>query len=156
LSSELVKLIKTDEVINWRSLIEHFEQDLKVGDSTLPATDAFKNDEGVKRWSDFKTRIVEHNMRVMAKYYTRIYTKRMAHLLDLTEDETEEFLSNLVTNKTIHGKIDRLAGIVTFEHAKGINEILNDWSHNLGTLMNSINKTTHLINKEEMIHAVKA
>ena len=52
--------MKTDEVINWRSLIEHFEQDLKVGDSSYPATDAFKSDEGAKRWSDFKTRIVEH------------------------------------------------------------------------------------------------
>lgn len=154
--NELIKLLKTDEVINWRSLIEHFEQDLKVGDSSFPATDAFKSEEGAKRWSDFKTRIVEHNMRVMAKYYTRIYTKRMSDLLDLTQDETEEFLSNLVSNKTISGKIDRLAGIVTFENQKNINEVLNDWSHNLNTLMNSINKTTHLINKEEMIHAVKA
>lgn len=95
-------------------------------------------------------------MRVMAKYYTRISTKRMSNLLDLSEDETEEFLSNLVTNKTINGKIDRLSGIVTFESQKDINEILNDWSHNLSTLMASINKTTHLINKEEMVHAVKA
>ena len=95
-------------------------------------------------------------MRVMAKYYTRIYTKRMANLLDLTEDETEEFLSNLVSNKTISGKIDRLAGIVTFESQKDLNQVLNDWSHNLNHLMNSINKTTHLINKEEMVHAVKS
>ena len=92
----------------------------------------------------------------MAKYYTRIYTKRMAALLDLSEEETEEFLSNLVTNKTINGKIDRLAGIVSFESEKDPNELLNDWSRNIGQLMNSINKTTHLINKEEMIHAVKA
>ena len=94
-------------------------------------------------------------MRVMAKYYTRIYTKRMADLLDLTEDETEAFLSNLVSNKTINGRIDRLAGIVTFESQKGINEVLNDWSSNLNQLMSSINKTVHLINKEEMVHAVK-
>ena len=92
----------------------------------------------------------------MAKYYTRISTKRMANLLDLTEDETEEFLSNLVTNKTVSGKIDRLAGIVTFESQKNINEVLNDWSHNLSNLMKSINNTTHLINKEEMVHAAKA
>lgn len=154
--NDLVKLLKTEEVINWRSLIEHFEKDLKVGDSSYPATDVFKNDEGKKRWSDFKTRIVEHNMRVMAKYYTFIYSKRMANLLDLSEQETEEFLSNLITKKTINGKIDRLAGIVTFEHQKNINEVLNDWSFNLNNLMNSINKTTHLINKEEMIYAVKA
>lgn len=154
--NDLIKLIKTDEVINWRNLIEHFEQDLKIGDTNYPATDAFKSEEGAKRWTDFKTRIVEHNMRVMAKYYTRIYTKRMSNLLDLTEEETEEFLSNLVINKTITGKVDRLSGIVTFEKQKDPNEMLNDWSNNLTLLMNNINKTTHLINKEEMIHAVKA
>lgn len=153
--NDLIKLIKTDEVINWRNLIEHFEQDLKIGDSSYPATDAFKSDEGAKRWTDFKTRIVEHNMRVMAKYYTRIQTKRMSSLLDLTEEETEEFLSNLVINKTISGKVDRLTGIVTFEKQKDPNEMLNDWSNNLSLLMNTINKTTHLINKEEMVHAVK-
>jgi 26S proteasome regulatory subunit N5 len=95
-------------------------------------------------------------MRVMAKYYTRIYLKRMANLLDLTEDETEEFLSNLIVNKTIQGRIDRLTGIITFEKQRNPNEILNDWSNNLGNLMRNINKTTHLINKEEMVHAVKS
>lgn len=152
---ELLKLIKTDEIINWRSLIDHFEQDLKIGDSNFPATEAFKSDDGEKRWSDFKTRIVEHNLRVMAKYYTRIYTSQMALLLDLSEQETEEFLSALLVNKTIEGKVDRLAGIVTFMSPKNPNELLNEWSSNLNSLMNSINKTTHLINKEEMVHAVK-
>lgn len=77
ISSELVKLIKTDEVINWRSLIEHFEQDLKVGDTSFPATDAFKSEEGAKRWSDFKTRIVEHvnrnfnnKIRILLKFFS--------------------------------------------------------------------------------------
>lgn len=164
--AELVKLLRTDEVINWRTLVTNFEQTLRVVDpatpavkaTACPATDAFdaKTEEGVKRWADFKTRIVEHNMRVMAKYYTRIRTKRMAELLDLTEEETESFLSTLVINKTITGKIDRLTGVVTFEQEKNPNDILNEWSNNLSELMSSINKTTHLINKEEMIHAVKA
>lgn len=152
----LVKLFRTNEIINWRFHIKSFENDLKVGTLALPATDAFKNEEGVKRWNDFKIRIVEHNMRVMAKYYNRIHAKRMSELLDLTEEETEEFLSNLVVTKTIHAKIDRLSGVVTFEKKKDPNEILNDWSNNLNLLMSTINKTTHLINKEEMVHAVKA
>lgn len=68
--SELIKLLKTDEVINWRSIIEHFEQDLKVGDPNFPATDAFKSEEGAKRWSDFKTRIVEHVIRDFAQIFS--------------------------------------------------------------------------------------
>ncbi len=71
--------------------------------------------------------------------------------------ETEEFLANLVVNKTVMAKIDRPSGIVRFQRQKEPNEILNDWSSHLNLLMSTINKTTHLINKEEMIHAtVKA
>ncbi|XP_010225497.1 PREDICTED: 26S proteasome non-ATPase regulatory subunit 12-like [Tinamus guttatus] len=88
----------------------------------------------------------------MAKYYTRITMKRMAQLLDLSVDESEEFLSNLVVNKTIFAKVDRLAGIINFQRPKDPNNILNDWSHKLNSLMALVNKTTHLIAKEEMIH----
>jgi hypothetical protein len=36
------------------------------------------------------------------------------------------------------------------------NEMLNDWSKNLISPMDSINETVHLIYKEEMVHAIKA
>ena len=39
-----------------------------------------------------KDRVVEHNIRIMAKYYARITMKRMAQLLDLIVDESEGFL----------------------------------------------------------------
>uniref|UniRef100_A0A8C9WFN8 Proteasome 26S subunit, non-ATPase 12 n=1 Tax=Scleropages formosus TaxID=113540 RepID=A0A8C9WFN8_SCLFO len=92
------------------------------------------------------------NIRIMAKYYTRITMKRMAGLLDLSVDESEEFLSSLVVNKTIYAKVDRLAGIINFQRPKDPNDLLNDWSHKLNSLMSLVNKTTHLIAKEEMIH----
>ena len=91
----------------------------------------------------------------MAKYYTRVRTQKMADLLDLTKDEAEQFLSNLVSNKTINAKIDRLQDIVTFQQKKSPHEILNEWSFNLNSLMTIINKTCHLINKEETVHAVR-
>ena len=66
--------------------------------------------------------------------------------------ESEEFLSNLVTSKTVYAKIDRPAGIVTFRPVKDANDILNEWSHNVTELMSLLNKTTHLITKEQMVH----
>lgn len=66
--------------------------------------------------------------------------------------EIEEFLSNLVVDKTIQAKIDRLEGIVNFTQQKDPNDILNDWSFNINTLMQLVNKTNHLIVKEEMVH----
>ncbi len=66
--------------------------------------------------------------------------------------ETEEFLSNLVVNKTVTAKIDRLDGVVNFQKSKDPNDILNDWSQNINQLMGLVSKTTHLITKEEMVH----
>ena len=68
--------------------------------------------------------------------------------------EAEEFLSHLVTNKTIFARIDRPAGIVVFRQAKDPSEVLNEWSSSLTSLMGLVSKTTHLINKEEMVHAL--
>jgi len=57
-----------------------------------------------------------------------------------------------VVNKTVEAKIDRLDGVVCFSKTKNPIEMLDDWTHNIGCLMNYVNKTTHLITKEEMIH----
>ncbi|KAG8430269.1 hypothetical protein GDO86_018111 [Hymenochirus boettgeri] len=147
---DLLKLFTTMELMRWSTLVKDYAEELREGSL---ATDVFAhNEEGEKRWKDLKNRVVEHNIRIMAKYYTRITMKRMSQLLDLSVDESEEFLSSLVVNKTIYAKVDRLAGIINFQRPKDPNDLLNDWSEKLNSLMALVNKTTHLIAKEEMIH----
>jgi len=154
---QLVKLFTTPELINWTEMVSLYTEPLKKGTTADPVTTVFPaNAEGEKRWADLKLRVVEHNIRIMAKYYTRVTMKRMAELLDLKEAEAEEFLSNLVSKKTVFAKVDRLDGIVQFAATQDPNEILNEWSNSLSSLMALVNKTTHLINKEEMIHQLKA
>ncbi|KAJ3583222.1 hypothetical protein NHX12_034176, partial [Muraenolepis orangiensis] len=150
---DLLKQFITMELMRWASLVEDYGTELREGSPDSPTTDVFaSSEEGEKRWKDLKNRVVEHNIRIMAKYYTRISMKRMANLLDLSIDESEEFLSFLVVNKTIYAKVDRLAGIINFQRPKDPNDLLNDWSHKLNSLMSLVNTTTHLIAKEEMIH----
>lgn len=49
--------------------------------------------------------------------------------------------------------MDRLSNIVYFVHQqKDPEQVLNDWSHNVNSLMKLLSRTTHLINKEEMVH----
>lgn len=110
------------------------------------------SDFGKKRWQSLKDRVVEHNIRIMAKYYTRVSLKRMSNLLDLEDKKVEEVLCSMVVAGTVQGKIDRPSGVVSFQPAKDPSELLNDWSHNVNTLMTLIARTTHLINKEEMVH----
>ncbi|CDQ86323.1 unnamed protein product [Oncorhynchus mykiss] len=107
---DLLKQFTTMELMRWASLVEDYGEELREGST---ATDVFNfSEEGEKRWKDLKNRVVEHNIRIMAKYYTRITMKRMAGLLDL---------SNLVVNKTIYAKVDRLAGIINFQRPKDPN-----------------------------------
>lgn len=136
------------ELIAQAEFADNYEGELR------PATDVFddKTELGRKRWADLKKRVVEHNIRIMATYYTKISLKRMAQLLALTEKEAEDFLSNMVVNKAVEAKTDRLDGIVDFTKQQDPNDMLNSWSRNNSELLSLVMKTTHLVNKEEMVH----
>ncbi|KAI5651764.1 PCI domain-containing protein [Phthorimaea operculella] len=88
----------------------------------------------------------------MSMYYTRVTLSRMSALLGLGLAEAEEALSQLVVAGVVRAKIDRPAGIVHFSLNMDASDRLNEWSNNLNTLMQLVNKTTHLINKEECVH----
>ncbi|KAF2368443.1 Proteasome component (PCI) domain [Trinorchestia longiramus] len=149
LYKNLLQLFATEELIKWSGLCSVYEAELRSS-----ATDVFSlnTDQGNERWTQLRNRVVEHNIRMMAKYYTRIKLARMAELLDLAPKECEEFLCQLVVSGTIIARTDRLEGVVSFgtppEHSKR----LNDWADSLHTLMALVNRTTHLINKEQMVH----
>jgi 26S proteasome regulatory subunit N5 len=80
----------------------------------------------------------------------------MAELLLLDELKTEEFLAKLVNNETLKVKIDRPAGIIYFTQKKTQSEVLNDWASGLNELMACVNRTTHLIQKEECLNQLMA
>ena len=89
-----------------------------------------------------------------AKYYRRIRTDRLAMLLGLSEGEAEKELSALVSDGDLFAKIDRPAGIVSFTPRVSPEETLSAWSSDIGQLLGLVERTCHLINKENMIHKV--
>ncbi|XP_043242131.1 26S proteasome non-ATPase regulatory subunit 12-like isoform X3 [Amphibalanus amphitrite] len=148
-----VELFVNAELIRWAALVQMYEAPLRKGSAESPATDVFSDTEaGNKRWQQLKKRCVEHNIDVMSRYYRRVRLSRMAQLLELTEAETEEFLSQMVVGGAIQAKTDRLEGIVSFIKTKDPTDILTEWSSGISSLMMLVTKTTHLINKEEMVH----
>ncbi|XP_055912973.1 26S proteasome non-ATPase regulatory subunit 12 [Eupeodes corollae] len=104
--------------------------------------------------AELKDRLIEHNIRIISNYYSRIYLKRMSELLVLPTDKCEEYLSKLANADTIRVKIDRPAEIVYFTTKKTSSDILNNWAQDTNQLMALVNKTCHLINKEECINSV--
>ncbi|CAL8101086.1 unnamed protein product [Calicophoron daubneyi] len=149
---DILKAFTTQEIVRWEEFQKRHREVLRT------ETDVFSGEKSPelaeKHWNDLHSRIVEHNIRVIAGYYTMIRLSRMAQLLDLDLEKAEKYLSDLVVSKTVVAKIDRLEGVVHFIETKTPIEILNDWSHNADCLMTLINQATHLINKERMIHAM--
>lgn len=103
--------------------------------------------KGDDRWEELHKRVIEHNIRTIALYYTRITLGRLAELLDLPASRTEQVLSKLVVEGTVFARIDRPAGVVDFRKKKDSADVLNDWSGRLGEMLGLIEKTSHLINK---------
>jgi 26S proteasome regulatory subunit N5 len=60
----------------------------------------------------------------------------------------------MVSEKDLVAKIDRPGGIVVFhkEISKDANTLLNNWSSSISELLNLVETTCHLINKENMMH----
>ncbi|KAH7950519.1 hypothetical protein HPB49_025057 [Dermacentor silvarum] len=73
---ELLKLFITRELIDWRSMCEAYEKELRTPGTIFAAGDEM----GDRRWNDFKSRVVEHG--------------------------TEEVLSELVVAGRVWAKID--------------------------------------------------
>ncbi|XP_063682947.1 26S proteasome non-ATPase regulatory subunit 12-like [Bolinopsis microptera] len=139
----------TAELLNWSILKKVYSQHLK-SETGEPASPLDKEEN----WDVLQMRVVEHNIRVLAKYYTRISMQHFADLLHLDSKEAEKRLCEQVVKDTVTAKIDRLDGIISFTKQKDTEQILNAWSGNLNSVMDLIGNVNHLITKERMVHQV--
>lgn len=144
----LLKQIVTMEVIQWTALWNTFNKEFDNEKNMLGGP------LGDKAAEDLRQRVIEHNILVVSKYYSRITLKRLAELLCLSVQEAEKHLSDMVVSKALVAKIDRPMGIVCFQAAKDSNDILNSWSLNLEKLLDLVEKSCHQIHKETMVHKV--
>ncbi|KAK1055596.1 proteasome regulatory particle subunit [Friedmanniomyces endolithicus] len=152
--SELLKLFTVPELMRWPSIESNFASHLTSTD-IFSVQDDPKDPKAAQRWQDFRKRVIEHNVRVIAKYYTRITFPRLTSLLDLPAQETEKYISDLVVSKTIFARIDRPAQIVSFEKKRDADEVLNEWSGNMKSLLGLLERIDHLITKEEMMARIQ-
>jgi 26S proteasome regulatory subunit N5 len=151
---QLIKLFTVPELMRWPSIESNFGPHLTSTD-IFSAQEDSKDPKSHQRWQDFRKRVIEHNVRVIAKYYTRITFARLTALLDLPGAETEKYISDLVVSKTIYARIDRPAGVVNFEKTRDADEVLNEWSGNMKSLLGLLERIDHLITKEEMMARIQ-
>jgi len=130
-------------------------------------------------WIALRQRVVEHNIRVIARFYSRITTQRLAQLLQLSVADAEIAVAAQVNISTetvrskndsivggsnnsstteetgaVYARIDRPAGIVRFGKPKDAAVMLDDWDEQVVDLISLIDDTCHLINREIIAHRV--
>ncbi|KAF5008900.1 hypothetical protein FDECE_4856 [Fusarium decemcellulare] len=153
--AELLRLFTVHELMRWPEVAKRFGPHLCSTDVFDVQPGQSEDEKAHQRWQDLRKRVIEHNVRVIAKYYTRIQMGRLTQLLDLNEDETEKYISELVTSKTVYAKIDRPARIVSFAKPRDADDVLNEWSHNMKSLLGLLERIDHLITKEEMMARIQ-
>eukprot|EP01088_Endostelium_zonatum_P010630 TRINITY_DN2414_c0_g1_i2.p1 TRINITY_DN2414_c0_g1~~TRINITY_DN2414_c0_g1_i2.p1 ORF type:complete len:475 (-),score=124.07 TRINITY_DN2414_c0_g1_i2:31-1455(-) len=147
LYKEFLKLFTTQELIVWPELEQNYKAEL----NSLEVFGKVAED-GEKLWKELRSRVMEHNIRVVAKYYERINIKRFADLLNADVKETEKCVSDMVSGGGVWAKMDRPKGIVNFRKRQDPNDVLNNWSHDVGELLSLLDKTCHLISRETMVN----
>ncbi|KAJ5885166.1 hypothetical protein N7495_009676 [Penicillium taxi] len=153
--ARLIKLFTIPELMRWPVVSEQFGAHLCGTDVFDAQAQPSTENQAHRRWQDLRKRVIEHNVRVVAKYYTRIQMSRLTQLLDLTEDETEKYISDLVTSKTIYAKIDRPARLVNFAKPRDADDVLNEWSSDMKSLLGLLERIDHLITKEGMMARIQ-
>jgi len=111
---------------------------------------------GSARWDMLRKRVVQHNIKVISDYYEQITTKRLCELLGLSDKECEAELSELVCSKFVFAKIDRPAGTIKFGKKQTYTDRLNDWTDGITKMLDLVENTCHLIQKEQMVHAARS
>ncbi|KAI0125381.1 PCI domain-containing protein [Xylariales sp. AK1849] len=153
--AKLLKLFTVHELMRWPEVAKLYGPHLCSTDVFDHTANASGDEKAHQRWQDLRKRVIEHNVRVVAKYYTRIGVERLTQLLDLTTEETEKYISELVCSKTVFARIDRPAKIVNFAKPRDVDDILNEWSHNMKDLLGLLERVDHLITKEEMMARIQ-
>lgn len=110
-----------------------------------PFSEATENSKA--HFKEFIKQLIQHNLRVIEKYYSKIRISTLSRLIGVPEDRAEQELGDMVVNKRIQAKINRLAWEVTFKKKnQTANEHLDDWNSNIKTLLDKVEQTCHLIN----------
>jgi 26S proteasome regulatory subunit N5 len=111
-------------------------------------------DDALPLWKALRDRVIEHNIRVVSTYYVRISTDRLAALLELSVVDAQKHLARLVVAKQVYARIDRPKAIVVFRKPREPSDELNQWSSDVSELLTLLQRTSHLIHRENMVHRI--
>lgn len=144
---QLIECFTQQNMIPFQDWVRDYQEFL----FQFPQVFSLEDAEGKKRWDSICDKLVEHNLRIIAKYYSEISMVRLVQLLKCSQQKVEELLCSLVVQKAVYARINRPLGIVTFTKELQPEQVLDIWSARLGEISELLMKTSHLVAKEEML-----
>jgi len=145
------RLDKLVDAILATELVSTNINEYNVGD-----TEAFskKNEHSEIHVKIFRKQLIQHNIRIIEKYYDRVTVERIAQLVGVDQETAESELCEMINNKLVFAKINRLDALIDFRKKKNENEILNDWRFDIHKILDLVDQTSNLITREYDINAI--
>jgi 26S proteasome regulatory subunit N5 len=155
LFQNLLKQFTTQEIIAWPFSKE--TQQVLSKHPVFSNVDMF-GEKRVKEWTKrLRRRVLEHNVRVISGVYSRIRLTRLAEMIGLGAKEAESLVADMVSidddenSEPLYAKMDRPAGIVSFERPQSADAQMTEWASNINDVLELVEKTRHLIDRENQV-----
>jgi 26S proteasome regulatory subunit N5 len=140
-----------------------------LSDDIIPITEAFfltyknypifihdqSNPKADEHLRLFRKYLIQHNLSIYQKFFSQISLRRISEMIGVNISEIENEICDMVVNKFIYAKINRIAGTVNFKPKQDYSDKLNDLNFDLNKMLEKMETTCHLIHKEHLKYEIK-
>lgn len=154
---ELLKTFQRSELIRLPAVQAGFSTEMTIFEQSLARFSPSPSDAPLTdvRWKHLGKRILEHNVKVIAKYYFSIRIDKMAKLLEISFVEAEDLVGRMVVQSALTScKIDQIKGVIYFEDKGGMSPaaVVGNLNGRIKGLLGIVSHTCHQVSREEMIY----
>lgn len=94
-------------------------------------------------------------MGIFQKYFSQVKLHRISEMIAIDVHEVESELADMFINKHIYAKINRISLTANFKPKQDAADKLNEMNFDLGKMLEVVETTCHLIDKENLKFDIK-
>jgi 26S proteasome regulatory subunit N5 len=110
---------------------------------------------GKNNFTLFRKYIIQYNILIVSKFFSQINISRISDLIQVSYEEIEKEICEMVTNDYLYARINRIKRIVSFRKKQNNDDRLNDIDKDLYKMLEILESTCHLIHKENLKYDIK-
>lgn len=146
---KLINLRSGDDIVEiTESFLSQFNNSTFIDNSELFI-------EGKKNAKLFRKYIIQHNLLIFHKFYNQVFLNKIADFIKVSVEEVELEVCDMVMNKYIYARINRIKGVVTFRPKQTHERKSDALNEDLLKMLETLENTCHLIHKENLKYGIK-